>query len=105
MQEGYYVSTESFCKSLLEILGRVLDGEQARDIPGGAGGEGSANLCYQVLKSYNIPSSRYPDDAVYVNEPKTFFSTVLHSNTFLFILFVDFDCCYHILYQHSSESI
>lgn len=29
---GYYVSTESFCKSLLEILGRVLDGEQARDI-------------------------------------------------------------------------
>ncbi len=60
--------------------------ENRRDIPGGAGGEGSANLCYQVLKSYNIPSSRYPDDAVYVNEPKTFFSTVLHSNTFLFIL-------------------
>lgn len=73
---GYYVSTESFCKSLLEILGRVLDGEQARDIPGGAGGEGSANLCYQVLKSYNIPSSRYPDDAVYVNEPKTFFNSI-----------------------------
>ena len=89
---GYYVSTESFCKSLLEILGRVLDGEQARDIPGGAGGEGSANLCYQVLKSYNIPSSRYPDDAVYVNEPKTFFQQyyiqILSCSFFLLILIV-----------------
>ena len=89
---GYYVSTESFCKSLLEILGSVLDGEQARDIPGGAGGEGSANLCYQVLKSYNIPSSRYPDDAVYVNEPKTFFQQyyiqILSCSFFLLILIV-----------------
>ena len=89
---GYYVSTESFCKSLLEILGRVLDGEQARDIPGGAGGEGSANLCYQVLKSYNIPSSRYPDDAVYVNEPKTFFQQyyiqILSCSFFLLILYI-----------------
>ena len=89
---GYYVSTESFCKSLLEILGRVLDGEQARDIPGGAGGEGGANLCYQVLKSYNIPSSRYPDDAVYVNEPKTFFQQyyvqILSCSFFLLILIV-----------------
>lgn len=77
---------------MLEILGRVLDGEQARDIPGGAGGEGSANLCYQVLKSYNIPSSRYPDDAVYVNEPKTFFQQyyiqILSCSFFLLILIV-----------------
>ena len=56
------------------------------------GGEGSANLCYQVLKSYNIPSSRYPDDAVYVNEPKTFFQQyyiqILSCSFFLLILIV-----------------
>lgn len=89
---GYYVSTESFCKSLLEILGRILDGEQARNIPGEVGGQGSANLCYQVLKSYNIPSSRYPDDAVYVNEPRTFFQQyyvqILSCSFFLLILIV-----------------
>ncbi len=60
--------------------------------PSGAGGEGSANLCYQVLKSYNIPSSRYPDDAVYVNEPKTFFQQyyiqILSCSFFLLILIV-----------------
>ena len=28
---GYYVSTESFCDSLLEILNRILNGEQAPD--------------------------------------------------------------------------
>ena len=70
---GYYVSTESFCDSLLEILNRILNGEQARNIPGGVGGEGNSYLCYPVLKSYNIPSSRYPDDAVYIDKPQTFF--------------------------------
>ena len=77
---------------MLEILGRILDGEQARNIPGEVGGQGSANLCYQVLKSYNIPSSRYPDDAVYVNEPRTFFQQyyvqILSCSFFLLILIV-----------------
>lgn len=70
---GYYVSTESFCDVLLETLERILNGEQARNIPGRVGGEASAYLCYPVLKSYNIPSCRYPKDAFYVNEPKSFF--------------------------------
>lgn len=70
---GYYVSTESFCNSLLGTLERVLKGEQPRNIPGQVGGKGSAYLCYPVLKSYNIPSFRYPKNATYVNEPKTFF--------------------------------
>ncbi len=47
---GYYVSAESFSDSLLEILDRILKGEQARNIPGGVGGKGSAYLCYPVLK-------------------------------------------------------
>lgn len=87
---GYYVSTESFCDSLLEILNRILNGEQARNIPGGVGGEGNAYLCYPVLKSYNIPSSRYPDDAVYVDKPQTFFQQhcvkIISSSVFLLFL-------------------
>lgn len=87
---GYYVSTESFCNSLLEILNRILNGEQARNIPGGVGGEGNAYLCYPVLKSYNIPSSRYPEDAVYVDKPQTFFQQhcvkIISSSVFLLFL-------------------
>ena len=87
---GYYVSTESFCDSLLEILNRILNGEQARNIPGGVGGEGNAYLCYPVLKSYNIPSSRYPDDAVYIDKPQTFFQQhyvkIIASSVFLLLL-------------------
>jgi len=89
---GYYVSTESFSDSLLEVLDRILNGEQARNIPSGVGGEGNAYLCYPVLKSYNIPPSRYPDDAVYVNEPQTFFQQycveILSCSAFLLLLVV-----------------
>lgn len=87
---GYYVSTESFCDSLLELLDRILNGEQARNIPGRVGGKGNTYLCYPVLQTYNIPSSRYPDDAVYINEPQTFFRQywveIISCSAFLLLL-------------------
>lgn len=70
---GCYVSTESFGESTLEVLDRILDGEQARDIPGGFGGEENAYLCYPVLESHNIPSYRFPPQAIYINKPQSFF--------------------------------
>lgn len=89
---GYYVSTESFCDSLLETLERVLKGEQPRNIPGKVGGKGNAYLCYPVLKSHNIPLYRYPKNVVYINEPKTFFQQyrveILSGSIFLFVLIV-----------------
>jgi hypothetical protein len=39
---GYYVSAESFGDSLLEIIDRVLHGEQAEDIPAAAAALGRA---------------------------------------------------------------
>ena len=70
---GYYVSAESFGQSLLEILYRILDGEQARNIPETTGGKENAYLCYPVLEEHNIPSYRYPKAAVYINQPQSFF--------------------------------
>ena len=70
---GYYVSAESFGQSLLEILYRILDGEQARNIPETTGGKENAYLCYPVLEEHNIPSYRYPKAAVYINQPQNFF--------------------------------
>ena len=87
---GYYVSAESFGDSLLEIIGRVLHGEQAEDIPESIGGKASAYLCYPVLESYNIPYHLYPERAVYVNEPKSIFHQycveILSCSIFLLIL-------------------
>ena len=109
---GYYVSTESFCDSLLEILNRILNGEQARNIPGGVGGEGNAYLCYPVLKSYNIPSSRYPDDAVYIDKPQTFFQQhyvkIIASSVFLLLLIAAIVYYIRILrkaYSRLSEAV
>ena len=70
---GYYVSAESFGQSLLDILYRILDGEQARNIPETTGGKENAYLCYPVLEEHNIPSYRYPKAAVYINQPQSFF--------------------------------
>ena len=87
---GYYVSAESFGDSLLEIIDRVLHGEQAEDIPESIGGKASAYLCYPVLESYNIPYHLYPERAVYVNEPKSIFHQycveILSCSIFLLIL-------------------
>ena len=109
---GYYVSTESFCDSLLEILNRILNGEQARNIPGGVGGEGYSYLCYPVLKSYNIPSSRYPDDAVYIDKPQTFFQQhyvkIIASSVFLLLLIAAIVYYIRILrkaYSRLSEAV
>ena len=69
---GYYVTSESFVRSVLSVVRRVLRGESPRDIPGVEGGVASANLCYPVLQAHGIPVSLYPEDAVYVNKPETF---------------------------------
>lgn len=58
---------------MLEILYRILDGEQARNIPETTGGKENAYLCYPVLEEHNIPSYRYPKAAVYINQPQSFF--------------------------------
>lgn len=109
---GYYVSAESFGDSLLEIIDRVLHGEQAEDIPESIGGKASAYLCYPVLESYNIPYHLYPERAVYVNEPKSIFHQycveILSCSIFLLILIVAITYYIRILrkaYTRLSEAM
>ena len=109
---GYYVSAESFGDSLLEIIDRVLHGEQAEDISESIGGKASAYLCYPVLESYNIPYHLYPERAVYVNEPKSIFHQycveILSCSIFLLILIVAITYYIRILrkaYTRLSEAM
>lgn len=87
---GCYISAESFAESLLERLNRILEGEQARNIPGGIGGKEDAYLCYPVLEAHNIPSYHYPENAIYVNRPESFFqqyrTEILFSSIFIVLL-------------------
>lgn len=109
---GYYVSAESFGQSLLEILYRILDGEQARNIPETTGGKENAYLCYPVLEEHNIPSYRYPKAAVYINQPQSFFQQhkveILVCIAILVILVTAITYYIRILrkaYSHSSEAM
>lgn len=87
---GYFVSADSFGEALLEILNRILAGEDARDIPEFVGGKANTYLCYPVLKAHNIPSYRYPDHAVYINEPKSFFQQYRTEIIYFIIFFIVF---------------
>lgn len=88
---GCYVSAESFGDSLLEMLKRILDGTPARNIKEGVGGKEGAFLCYPVLQAHGISSYRYPKDAVYINQPESFFQkyrTVIWSASIILLLLV-----------------
>lgn len=69
---GHYITSDSFAKSLLAVIYRVLGGESAGDIPGTDGGKPVTTLSYPVLQSYDIPVSLYPENVVYVNKPRAF---------------------------------
>lgn len=87
---GYYVSADSFGEALMEIINRILAGEDARDIPEFVGGKANTYLCYPVLKAHNIPSYRYPDHAVYINEPTSFFQQYRTEIIYFIIFFIVF---------------
>lgn len=71
---GYYVSSESFAESLVNVLHRVLKGESPRSIPGSDGGKAQAYLNYRVLQAHGIREELYPKDVVYINLPESFFT-------------------------------
>lgn len=109
---GYYVSTSSFGDALIETINRILNGEEARDIPEIMGGKANTYLCYPVLKAHNIPSYRYPEHAVYINSPTSFFqeyrAEIFGSLIFLILMITAISYYIRILrkaYSRLSEAV
>lgn len=109
---GYYVSASSFGDALLETIMRLLNGEDARDMPEIIGGKANTYLCYPVLEAHNIPSSRYPDHAVYINRPTSFFqqyrAEIFGSLLFLILMIIAISYYIRILrkaYSRLSEAV
>ncbi|WP_455671646.1 ABC transporter substrate binding protein [Phocaeicola sp.] len=69
---GHYINVKSLAKTCIDVLYRILDGEQPRNIPFMMGGTPATILNYTHLSHYNIPVGLFPSEAVYVQAPPSF---------------------------------
>lgn len=69
---GYFPSTNDLSETSLNLVLRVLDGEDARSIPFEQA-EPHAYLNYYTLSRYHNININYPDDAIYYHKPENLF--------------------------------
>lgn len=70
---GHYISEEDFCKSVISTIHLILKGKPAREIRTHIGGKAKTHLNYQHLFSNGINPALFPQNAVYYQQPPTFF--------------------------------
>lgn len=70
---GHYISEEDFCQSVISTINLILNGKPARKIHSRIGGKPRTHLNYQHLFSNGIDPALYPQNAVYYQQPPTFF--------------------------------
>lgn len=69
---GHYINVKSLAEKCINVLYRILNGEQPRDMPLMMGGKPTTILNYTHLSHYDIPVELFPSDAVYVQAPPSF---------------------------------
>lgn len=69
---GHYINVKSLAETCIDVLYRILNGEQPRDIPHMVGGTPATTLNYTHLSHYDIPVELFPSEAVYVQAPPSF---------------------------------
>ena len=69
---GHYINVKSLAETCIDVLYRILKGEQPREMPIMMGGNPSTILNYTHLSHYNIPVELFPSEAVYVQAPPSF---------------------------------
>lgn len=70
---GHYISENDFSKSVIATIRLILEGTEARDILTHIGGKPHTHLNYQHLLSHGIEPSHFPINAIYYQQPPTFF--------------------------------
>lgn len=71
---GYYISATDYAYDCIKIIDEIRSGKQASDIPPGFGKSiPQVHFNYADLQWFNVPTSAYPKDAVYYNQPMSFF--------------------------------
>lgn len=69
---GHYINAKSLAETCIDVLYRILNGEQPRDMPHMVGGTPATILNYTHLSHYDIPVELFPSEAVYVQAPPSF---------------------------------
>lgn len=72
---GYYISTSSIAATLIQTSEEILNGTPARDIHPQLAGTPYAYLNYKHLLQHGIPSGEFPKNAIYYQQPDSFFVT------------------------------
>lgn len=66
---GYYICIDDYIDTCMNIIRQILSGEQASDILPCEAGTPGIYLNYADLQWFNIPESRYPEQAFYYLKP------------------------------------
>ncbi|MDD2961852.1 MAG: ABC transporter substrate binding protein [Muribaculaceae bacterium] len=70
---GYMNSLKDLSDASIEILHRILNGEEARKIPFVTVNKARAYLNYTTVEKYGLSKIEYPDDVFYYDRPENIF--------------------------------
>ena len=70
---GVYPTTEELQSTLINVLMKIENGVQPKDMPLVKLDNANTYLNYQTLKKYGIPEDLYPKNAIYFGKPISFF--------------------------------
>lgn len=70
---GHYINVNELAKTCINVLYNILKGKRPQDMSVMMGGEPATILSYPYLTRYNIPEKLFPENAVYLQKPPTFF--------------------------------
>ena len=70
---GVYPTSEELQSKLIDVLMKIENGVQPKDMPLVKLDNANTYLNYQTLKKYGIPENLYPKNAIYYGKPISFF--------------------------------
>ena len=70
---GIYATSEELQSALINVLMKIENGVQPKDMPLVKLDNANTYLNYQTLKKYGIPENLYPKNAIYYGKPISFF--------------------------------
>ena len=70
---GVYPTSEELQSTLINVLMKIENGVQPKDMPLVKLDNANTYLNYQTLKKYGIPENLYPKNAIYFGKPISFF--------------------------------
>lgn len=104
---GYYISVNDFAKTCVAILHKILDGDIKKGIQIENAGIPRPYLNYKHLQSHGIDPFLYPKNAVYFDQPPSFFEknkiTIISACVIFFLLIVILSLRIRILIQQQKQ--